>query len=332
MEQNHLIGKKFTDLLALLLFGAVLLFGGMYIPLLGTVAVFLWCMPVILGVYRHGIGFGVVLALLFALLGFVVIGIPSGLLSLGGMSVLGLFYGLSLRKKWAPGKTLFFGIALGIIFGVLYFFLIYTMEGVSFGDIRRTFEEELAAVYNLYVESGILDAALTEGMSVEAYLAKLVDEMVQILPSFFFLAAIIISSANYIIAQYVLKKRLADIRPLPPFTHWHLPWWVLWGVVVALMFYVGGNFFDSEILLIIAKNILICSVPIFLVAGISLVRYFFAKWKVSAGVQVGFWIFVLLFFSIAMMFFVLVGAGDAAIDYRANLMKKKNNDVGGHKK
>ena len=332
MEQKYSIGKRCTDLLAMLLLGAVLLFGGMYIPLLGTVAVFLWCLPVILGVCRHGIGFGAVLALLFALLGFGTLGVSAAFLTVGCMSVLGLFYGISFRKKQAPGKTLFFGIALGVALGVSYFFLSYIMDGISFGDIRHAFEEELAAVYNVYVESGLLDADLTEGMSVEAYLNTLVDEMVQILPSFFFLAAFIIASANYVVAQFVLKKQGSDIRPLPPFIHWHLPWWILWGVVAALACYVGGNHFDLEILLTIAKNILICSVPIFLVAGISLVRYFFVKWNVSTGLQIGMLIFAVLFFSIAMMFFVLMGAGDAAIDYRANLMKKKNNDVGGHKK
>lgn len=332
MEQNHSFGKKVTDILALMLFGVVLLFGGLYIPFLGTFAVFLLSLPVVLAVHRYGIGSGIVLGILFMLLGFAVVGIPAGLIPVSCMMVLGLIYGISFCKKVAPGKTLVFGIVFVVVLGVLYFFLTYTLEGISLGDIRRTYEEELAAVYNVYVESGILDAALVEGMSVDAYFTKLVDEMMQILPSFLFLAALIIAAANYFISLYVLKKESADIRSLPPFAHWHLPWWVLWSVVFALMFYVGGNFLDSEILLIIAKNILICSVPFFVVAGISLVRYYFLHWQLNTVVQVGFWLFVVLFLSVSMMFFVLIGAGDAVIDYRTHLTKKKNNDVGGHKK
>ncbi|MBQ4092778.1 MAG: DUF2232 domain-containing protein [Firmicutes bacterium] len=332
MEQNLFFGKKWTDLLVLLLFGVVLLFGGMFIPLLGTVAVFLWCLPVVFAVYRYGIGSGLFLGVLFVLLGVAAVGVPAAMFSVGCMSVLGLVYGIAFRKKYAPGKILVLGTVLVVAFGALNFFLTYTLEGVSLGEMRRGFEAELAAVYNVYVESGNLDTILIEGMGAEAYFAELIKEIMQMLPSFFFLAALVIAAANYLIAQFVLKKQSADIRSLPPFTEWHLPWWVLWGVVAALIFYVGGNFFDSEILLATAKNILICSAPVFLVAGISLVRYFFVKWNVSAGIQVGFWIFVFLFFSVAMMFFVLMGAGDAAVDYRANVMKKKNNDVGGHEK
>lgn len=332
MEQNQSFGKKLADFFALLLLGLVLLIGGMYIPFIGTFAVFLLVLPVVLAVYRNGIGFGIVLSFIFAVLGFFVAGLPNGILHVGAMTVLALFYGISFRRKAAPGKTLCIGILIGIILAMAYWGIASVLGGITVADLRTAFENELTSVYNVYVESGILDAALTEGLSVEAYINSLVDEMVQILPSFLFIAMILIVAVNYLIAQFVLKMRSTEISSLPSFQNWHLPWWVLWGVVVALACYVGGNFFDSEILLATAKNILICYVPILLVAGISLSRYFLVSWNVSNGFQMLLWVIALLFMSVSLMFFVLIGAGDAAIDYRSNLKKKKNNDVGGHKK
>lgn len=332
MEQNQSFGKKLADAFALLLFGVVLLFGGMYIPLIGIFAVFLLVMPVAYAVYRDGLGFGIALSVIFGVLGFAFSGFPDGLVIIGAMTVLALFYGISFRKKISVGKTLLGGIFIGILLAAAYFAYAYLISGITLAELRSTFETELAAMYNVYVESGLLDAALTEGLSVDAYINELVAEMVQILPSFLVIVVMAIAVVNYIVAQYVLKKRFADIPALPIFSQWHLPWWVLWGVVAALACFVGGNFLDLEILLIIAKNILICYVPILLIAGISLVRYFLVEWNVSNGFQILLWIVALLFMSVSAMFFVLIGAGDAAIDYRSNLMKKKNNDVGGHTK
>ncbi|MBR5328654.1 MAG: DUF2232 domain-containing protein [Firmicutes bacterium] len=332
MEQNQSFGKKLADALALLLFGLVLLFGGMYIPLIGIFAVFLLVMPVALAVYRDGLGYGIALSIIFGGLVLAFSGFPDGIVTFGAMTILALFYGISFCKKVSAGKTLLGGIFIGILLAAAYFAYAYLISGVTIAELRSAFETELAAMYNVYVESGLLDAALTEGLSVEAYINKLVVEMVQILPSFLVIVVMAIAAVNYIVAQYVLRKRSADILGLPPFCQWHLPWWILWGVVVALACFVGGNLLDLEILLIIAKNILICYVPILLIAGISLVRYFLVQWNVSNGFQVLLWIVALLFMSVSAMFFVLIGAGDAAIDYRSNLMKKKKNDVGGHTK
>lgn len=330
MEQNHSFGKKVIDLLIWLFFGAVLLFGGLYIPLLGAVAAFLWTLPVVFAVYRDGVGSGVLLCLVLGALGFLVTGLPGGVVVVGSMTVLALFYGLSLRKKMSPGKTLCIGIAIGLGLGVLYIVCALMQGSASIGDFRALLETELTEVYRVYVESGLLDAALTEGLSVDAYIADLVEQMVQVLPSFLFIAVISIAAINYIIAQYVLKRRSADVPSLPIFREWHLPWWILWGVVAALMFYVGGNFFDSNILLAIAKNILLCYMPVLVVAGISLVRYFFVALHAPRGVQIFVWVVSALFLSVSIMFFVLMGAADAAVDYRAGFMKKKNNDIGGH--
>lgn len=329
MEQNRSLGKKIIDLFAWLLFGVVLLIGGMYIPLLGIVSVFLWTLPIAFAVYRDGIGGGIFLCLVLGFLGFLIMGIPDCVVAVGSMTVLALFYGISLRKKMSPGKTLCVGVFIGIALGMLYVLCAFMQGSAMPGDFRTLLETELTEVYRVYVESGLLDAALTEGLSVDAYVADLVEQMVQVLPSFLFIAVIGIAAVNYIVAQYILKRRSADVRPLPIFRDWHLPWWVLWGVVVALMFYVGGNFFDSEILLIIAKNILLCYMPILVVAGISLVRYFFVAFHAPRGVQVLLWIVAALFVSVSMMFFVLMGAADAAVDYRSGFMKKKNNDIGG---
>lgn len=332
MEQNQSFGKKSVDFLIWLLFGAVLLFGGMYVPLLGVIAVFLWVLPVVLAVYRNGIGVGVLLSLALGILAFWGTGLPGGIIVIGSMTVLALFYGISLRKKTAPGKTLCIGIFIGIALGLLYIAWSYFEGGMTLGELRTLLETELEKVYRVYVESGMLDAALTEGLSVEAYVTELVEQMVQVLPSFLFISVIMIAAVNYIIAQYVLKRCSADIRPLPGFRDWHLPWWSLWGVVVALMFYVGGNFFDSELFLAIAKNILLCYMPILVVAGISLVRYFFVVLHAPRGVQAVVWIIAMLFMSVSLMFFVLMGAADAAVNYRAGFMKKKNNNIGGHTK
>ena len=84
-----------------------------------------------------------------------------------------------------------------------------------------------------------------------------------------------------------------------------------------------------EGLVVAAKNVFICFATVFLIAGISLLRYYFVKWRLSGGIQVLLWLVLLFFASFGAVFLILLGLADTVLDYRTASERKKKND-GGH--
>lgn len=208
MEQTPSIGKVAVDTALLFFFAVVLLLVGSYVPLLGTFAMFLWSLPVILAIFRDGMIPGVMLSLILAVLLFLIFGVIDGVMTVGLCCVLALFYGIRMKKKVSAENTLFMGIGIGIVLGGAYIALAVFAGGLSLENIRLSFEQEMFAVYSAYAESGILDEALLEGFSIETYISDMVGQMIEVLPAFFFMIVIIVSAMNYVVAQVILKKAL----------------------------------------------------------------------------------------------------------------------------
>ena len=326
MEQTYSQGKTGKEFILLLLVSVLFLLCGCYVPVAGTVVTFVWAVPVCCAVLRCGIALSSLMAAFLAGLSFILLGPYDGLVTAGTMALLGLFYGVRIKEKASPGMTLFWGILIAAAVEVLYLFAIWKFGGVSFEDFRLSFEEYMTEIYS---DPSVAELAVAEGMSVTAYIRELTTMMSQILPSFYFISVMIAAAVNYLAAQAYLKKRTREIRLLPPFSEWHLPWWLLWGVVLALILLVAGNGLHAEGLVIAAKNVFICFAPAFLIAGISLLRYYFAKWRLSGGVQVLLWIVLLFFISFGAVFLILLGLADTVLDYRAASERNKKNN-GGH--
>ena len=326
MEQTYSQGKMGKDFILLLLVSVLFLLCGCYVPVVGTAVTFVWAVPVCCAVFRCGVVASSLLASFIAGLSFILLGPYDGLVTAGTMALLGLFYGVRLKEKASPGMTLLGGIVIAAAVEVLYLFALWKFGGVSFEDFRLSFEEYMTEIYS---DPSVAELAVAEGMSVTAYIRELTTMMSQILPSFYFISVMLAAAVNYLAAQAYLKKRSREIRLLPPFSEWHLPWWLLWGVVLALILLVAGNGFHMEGLVVAAKNVFICFAPVFLIAGISLLRYYFVKWRLSGGIQVLLWLVLLFFASFGAVFLILLGLADTVLDYRTASERKKKND-GGH--
>lgn len=326
MEQAHSYRKIWKDFVILLVVSVLFLLCGCYVPVLGTVITFLWAVPVVLAVLRCGIVASSLLAVFLAGLSFILMGAYDGIVTAGTMALLGLFYGIRLKAKSSPGMTLFGGILIAVVVEGLYLFVVWKFGGVSIADFQASFEQYMTEIYS---DAAVAEIAVAEGMTATAYVKELTEMMSQILPAFYFISVMMVAAVNGLAAQAYLKKKSYDIVSLPAFRDWHLPWWLMWGIVAALILLVVGNGLHLDMMVITAKNIFFCFVPVFLVAGISLLRYYFVKWRLSGGIQLFLWILLFLFISFSTVFLVLVGIADTILNYRMASERKKKND-GGH--
>lgn len=325
MEHTYSRGKIGKDFLLLLLVSVLFLVLGGYLPVIGTLITFVWALPVCLAVFRCGIAASSLLAAVVAGLGFFLMGPYDGLMTAGTMGLLGLFYGVRLKEKASPGMTLFGGIILAAAVEALYLFVVWKFGGVSLLDFQKSFGAYLTEIYS---DASVAQLALSQGMSVSAYVKELSTMLSELLPSFYFLSVMLVAAVNYLVAQAYLKKSSAFIVSLPAFREWHLPWWLLWGMVVALFLLVLGNGIHLNALTVAAKNLFTCFAPFFLVAGVALLRYYFVRWRLGGGFQALIWILLFIFISFGAVFLVLIGLADTILNYRAASEQKKKNRGG----
>lgn len=332
MEQKHFSTKTIADCGIFAALAVILLLIGAYIPVLGTLVMFVWSIPVMIAILKDGIGAGVAVGVVTTVIGIVFVGVQSGLFYALSLVGFGLVYGICFLKKYSPGKTLLFGILAAALFTIASISFAGVLGSMDLTALLDSFESYMRDTYAAYEKAGLFNAVVSEGMTVQMYEDQLITIMKQILPAMFVIAAMVTAAANYFFAALILRKLKFDIRSLPKFRNWHMPWWIMWGLVVALLALVVGNFTDYEFLITLAKNICISYCPVMLIAGISFIRYLMVSTHLSGGVQVMIWIVAVMFLSVAFLFFVLIGAVDTVFDYRSSIEKRKLKIDGGNEK
>lgn len=332
MEQTSRDNNVLKLTIAYMFLSAFFVLAAGWLPFIGGLALFVWALPVIVATVRCGVVSGIFSALTALVAAYFCLDTVTALICCGSMCILGLLYGICFKKKVPAGKILWAGILTGVALPCIYFVAAHFSGFPGYTEVTEVFRESLDATLSAYSKAGLFDAV--SGMSSAAYAGELTKTMLSALPSVLGITAILISALNFIVPQALMKRFNlgVSIEGLPSFSQWHLPWGVLWIIALALIFFVGGNFFDQELYVIAAKNIMICIAPVLAVGGISMLRWLFIETKVSRGMQVFFWITVVLFSTISMVLLPVIGGADALSDYREKIRKKREEKKnGGHK-
>jgi uncharacterized protein YybS (DUF2232 family) len=274
----------------------------------------------------------VAVSVITALLAMVFVGVLNGLFAALFLTGFGLVYGICFQKQYSPGKTLLFGILAASAVTVAAITFGGVLGSLNFSSLLSSFEAHMREAYSAYADAGLLDAVVPAGMTAQMYVDQIIAIMKQLLPAIFVIVAMMMAAGNYFFAVLILRRLRFDIRTLPKFRDWHLPWWIMWGLVVALLSLVAGNFTHNEVLITLAKNIAISYCPVLIIAGIAFTRYLMVRVRMGVIFQVVIWLAAFMFLSVAIMFFILIGAVDTILDYRNTIEKHKSKKDGGMEK
>jgi len=332
MEQKHFSTKTVADCGIFAALAVMMLLIGVYVPVLGTLVMFLWSVPVMIVILRDGITAGVAVSVITAILAMVFVGVLNGLFAAISLAGFGLVYGICFYKKYSPGKTLIFGILAAAAVTVVSITFAGVLGSMDFSSMMHSFESYMREAYAAYADAGLLDSVVPAGMSDQMYVNQMIALMKQLLPAVFVIVAMMMAAGNYLFAVVILRRLRFDIKPLPKFRDWHLPWWIMWGLVIALLSLAVGNFIHYELLITLAKNIALSYCPVLMLAGIAFTRYLMVRVHMGVFFQVVIWIIAIMFPSVATMFFILIGAVDTVLDYRNTIEKRKIKKDGGTQK
>lgn len=290
-----------------------------YLPLLWLVAIFLWPIPIALMVRRFGVGFGLAGVLATAVIMSLFIG-PMGaaamILFMGGV---GFWYGYAARQKYSPWMTLVIGVVFAAVGMAALLVLSSVIAGLGIADFTAQVHNFIEFYVNNMESRGQLDSILGT-MTRDEFAAAMESRVLNLLPASLIMMSMIAAGVAYGLNSYVFKRLGYPVAKLPPFVEWRLPWYALWGLILALAAYLIGRQMDMSALMVFANNIMYLYEPLLMLAGLTFIYWQIFFWNMR-------WMLFVLLFMVIFAFqaispvLILVGFIDSIFDLRGKMRK-----------
>ncbi len=281
----------------------------MLIPVMGFLAGVFTPLPTLLFYYRWGSPLGYAIPGGSALAGSVILSLLNMTLSIPfflELLYLGLFLGLGMRKQWSAEKTIGAASLFIFVLGALTFFVLH---GGADAELVKRLEDGFRKAISLALQQYGVSSA--EKLMVEEALHQTVPLIVRLLPGAALSSALVISWLNVL-----MTKRYNRLRglPLPPWNEWSLwkaPEPLVWAAIAAGVMLL----LPSNVARMGALNALIVFGTVYLFQGLSIMTFYFEKWKLPRLLRTVLFGFVLLQ-QFATIGAILMGLFDMWLDFR----------------
>ena len=224
MKKAHVITEG-AILLALYL---VLMLFARYVPILGTIVLFVLPLPFIIFTIRHGIRLtfllifaGSILSILFGSIFSIATAVTFGLSGL----IMGYFY----KRKQTLGVLVGGSIAYTFSLIVLYIGAKVFMNIDFIQDSISILEQSLQQSRNIFESFTTEDQISAQFAQFEQGL----ELMVQLVPTIFVTISMISAVITHLLAMPILKRLRFDLAPLKPFRDWKLPQSIVWYYLIV---------------------------------------------------------------------------------------------------
>lgn len=290
-----------------------------YLPMLWLVALFLWPIPLALLVRRFGVGFGLAGILATAVILSLFIGPVGALSMLLAMGGVGFWYGYAARQKYSPWLTMVLGVVFSAMGMVVLLVLSSLVSGLGIADFTAQVHNFVEFYVTTMEKNGNLDAILGT-MTAAEFAAALETRVMQMLPASLIMMSMLAAGVAYALNAYVFRRLGYPVQKLPPFVEWRLPWYALWGLILALAAYLLGRQMDIEALMVFANNVMYLYEPLMLLTGLTFVYWQIFFWDMR-------WMLFVLLFMVIFTFqmiapvLMLIGLIDSLFDLRQKMRK-----------
>lgn len=292
---------------------------GLFIPPLGLVTNFLWTIPLVILTLRHGLRTGVMAFVVTTVL-LMMLATPFRGLSLAiEFGIMSLIYGYAFRKKLPVGRTLLYGTLAAVVGTVLVIGLSLLITGLSLEEMYQETALMMDQMLEMYKQLGLL-----EQLSQEGYTEEQIEETfelaaklsISLLPGVMVFNSLVTALLTFLLSRLILQKMKFNLPSIPSFATWRLPWYFIWGFIVALASLLIGDYLRLEALKLVGGNIMVIYVPVFFLVGLSVIRFYLEKFKIGS-LWKGLLLFLLiLYFPLAVLSLAMIGMFDTVFDYR----------------
>jgi len=310
MQRLEIIIKFFLALASTVF----LLIAGVVLPAVGVILIPFVPQPVLLFGLKYGAGLGVAV-LVAAMIGlFVFAGEALGFVYSVFAVMVGLLFWLLGRLRVV--ELLVTGVAAAMLAtaaGVLLYF--YGSWGAMTQDLRGSLIDNLTVALRVHEKMGFPQESLN---LFREKIPEVVEQMLQILPGLLFGSLCLVVLLNILFLLRRFPDRRTQWLSVGTFREWKCPEQLVWALIAC-----GFAFFvpASEVVTIVALNVLLVTGVCYFIQGLAIVAFFFHKNNVPRFLRSATYILI-IFQQIFTLLVAALGLFDLWGDFRR---LKKNN-------
>lgn len=292
---------------------------GLFIPPLSLITNFLWTIPLIVICLRHDVRSGIMVLVVTSVLLMMFATPLRGLFLVLEYGFMAIIYGYAFRKNISVGKTLFYGCVAATIGTVLVILFSFMLTGFSPEYFEAQANEAMEMVLDLYRQTGVLERLPGQGVSpdqIRAMMPKMLSIIISLIPGLMIISSLSSAFLSFFLSRIILRKMQIQLPNIPPFKNWRIPWYYIWGFIIAFGFFLLGDYTKIQLLKTLGLNVLLIHGPVFFVIGLAVVKFYLEKFKVGKGLRLVFIVLVLIYFPFAFMSLATLGMFDMLFDYR----------------
>ena len=292
---------------------------GIYVPILGTVAVLMWPLPIIVLIVRHGLRWGVMAVAVSGVLTAVLLEPTVSLRLALAFAPGGIALGWGFRKEWSPVRTLTTGIVVSMAAKLAALWLLFLLTGVEpFSSQFDIMEQSFDSSAEIYRSMGMTDAQIEESRTIFMDNLALVRLL---LPLIVVIMGVMDTMLNYFLGGIVLRRLGHDVKTLPPFAEWRLPKVFVYLFGFSLVGAYWGSTRNIALLYQASLNVSMLATFAGMIEGLSVYAYASRHFRWPTFFSMAFITFVMLN-GFLLRILCLVGLFDMVIDYRKRFWTK----------
>lgn len=297
---------------------AVLALTGIYFPPLEAIINVIWTLPITVVVVRQDLRTGIMATAVAGILVGLLGGWVRAFFLLAQFGATGWVYGYLFKKEVRPGITVAAGTLAALASLALTLFLSSQFLGLSLGQLRADLNQIGNQIMEFYQRSGMLEGLARQGTTPEELrrsLENVIAYLQLLLPAILATMSFLTAFLNYLVAEAVLRRLNLIQRVLPPFRYWQLPWYALWGVILGLALWLGGDYWQVVWLKTTGLNLLYLYLPLLAGNGLAALSFLVHKFR-SPALKVAILLAFLINIPWALLMLVAIGLFDPFLGWR----------------
>ncbi|MFC1867635.1 DUF2232 domain-containing protein [Thermodesulfobacteriota bacterium] len=305
MKTSNIIGCAGSVILLLLV--------SAWLPFIGPFFSLLIPLPFLFYTSKLGLNQGLITGLItlfiVGLIGRLASYPPQLLLFCLEFAVVGLIISEIFRREFSFGLTIFWGTVLMLLVGAVFLFFIGLSKGLGPAElILGYFKSNLNRSISFYEGMGLEPEKVIQ---IRQFGTMLTELIAKIYPALLVVGTGFVIWINVVISRPLFRLGKIKYPDLGQTDRWKAPEYMVWAVIAAgfsLFFPVSG-------IQIIAKNILIVLSVIYVFHGLSIIMFFFNRYKIPSWARCGIYVLIIVQ---QMFLLVLAFAGlfDQWVDFR----------------
>lgn len=284
-----------------------------YMPILGTFAILIWPVPIVILGVRHGLKTSILSTVVAGIFVAMISGPFQAVTIVVSFGLVGIAMGWAIRKDWSAFKVLGVGSAASLVSKVALVFISMLIMGINpLIEEIVILKESLEMAGSFYQKMGI-DPQTVE-TTIENFTRGL-DLLPLIIPAIFIIASALDAFLTYIVTKAVLKRMGQQLKDITPFWQWRFPDYTVAFFLLGNLLVLLETYWPVGVLKCIGMNLTMVFGFAFFIQGFSLLAYYLGKFNVGKifRLLIVFFIFVNPLFMQVLFF---VGLLDILFNFR----------------